>query len=271
VGALLLAAVILSAALASASVYGPDERQGGGARTVHRYDFVGLLFAPGERSAAGTATLVAPSRILTAAHVLFDPRGELHRPLAALRFRTGADFVNEPYRDFQVTRLVAAGSRRVHDPADENLDWAVLEIAPGDRLPAAVSLLPADAAIDWRHRSRRVELAAYHRDVAEGMARVATACHTLAAPDGRHVSPLARAVLSLPGVLAHDCDAAALSSGAGLFVWYDGVWYDGRPHLAAIHVGKLGPDRAKRPDLARAHFNVALELGSEIRAAIVAP
>ncbi len=57
-----------------------------------------------------------------------------------------------------------------------------------------------------------------------------------------------------------------MSSGAGLF-----VRRDGRSYLAAIHVGKLGPERARSADLALGHFNVAIAIGDAIRRAIAQP
>jgi hypothetical protein len=262
-----LAVLAIAGAAARASVYGSDDRHAVGSRTAHRHGYVGLLHAPSGRAVAGTATLVGPDRILTAAHVLFDERGELRRPLGALRFRLGADFARAPHSEREIARIVATGHREVYDPDRQHLDWAVLELVP---LATARTLAPpiepadlleAEAGSELWLESQRVELVAYHRDVGGGGVRVATRCRTLVRDD----EP-ARSVLALPGVLAHDCDATGMSSGAGLF-----VRRAGRLELAAIHVGKLGPERARRADLAREHFNVAIALDASIRSAIDRP
>jgi hypothetical protein len=259
---------LLPCAGGEASVYGRDDRQQPGAGTAHRFPYVGLLFAPGGRATAGTATLVTGQRILTAAHVVFDDTGALRRPLAALRFRTGSDFVHEPYVDFEIERVVAIGHHALDDSYEEQFDWAVLALEPHAGAPEGehARLLPRNAAGSSGYESHRVEIAAFHHDVADGLRRVATRCTTLAPSANDELAPDARQVLDRSGVLAHDCDASRMSSGAGLF-----VRRDGRSYLAAIHVGKLGPERARTADLSLGHFNVAIEIGDAIRRAIEQP
>ena len=213
---------------------------------------------------AGTATLVARDRILTAAHTLFDEDGRARTPVDQLRFRLGADFVNEPYLDLAVARTIAVGHARVYDRETEHLDWAVLEIVPDPAAPAPAMLV--DETRTLVASSQDVELVAYHRDVGGGLLRVATGCRTLAvsqtgasgATDTRELDDA-----TSRGLVPHDCDAAPGSSGAGLF-----IHVDGRPRLAALHVGKIGPERAATADVANGRFNVALALGPALRRAI---
>ena len=260
--ALLSLAVLASFAHGvAASVYGRDDRRGAEARTAARFEAVGLVYAHGHFGAGGSATLVAARRILTAAHVVYRDDGALRLPLSSLRFRLGHDFVRDGYREFAITGVVASGDTRPHAVGREHLDWVVLEIDPGDDAPLPQPVALAHPDQPTARPAEGVQLAGFHRDVGGGLRRVASACTLLALPSGAPPP----ALLASKSLRAHDCDAAGMSSGAGLFrPGRDGRGFE----LVALHVGQVGPARAPRADLARDHFNVAIEIGPEIRAAV---
>lgn len=258
---LLLACALLSIA----SVFGHDERQAPGAGTRQRFQSVGLLYAPGHEADGGTATLVTPTRILSAGHVLFDSGGRLRRPLSAYRFRLGDDFVHNRYRDLALAQIVGSG-RNPGGLDSTGEDWVVLELATPLADVAPSSLLPADTDDLARPQAQAVQMTAFHSDVGQGMRRVTTSCRTLARGPGRAMSDFTRELVDRGDIVLHDCDSAGLSSGAGLF-----VRREGRSLLAALNIGKLGPARAKAPSLRAEHYNVAISIGKAMRRAIASP
>lgn len=248
-----------------AAVFGHDDRQGQAGLDHTRAPYVGLLHAPTGSQRNGSATLVAPDRILSAAHVLFDREGGLRAPLASYRFRLGHDFTRGDYREFGVARIVAVGTRAPYEDGADHLDWIVLGLSEAVTgvTPAALASQPEELLMPGLPLS----MSGYHADVAAGMKRIRTSCRALAAPSpAAALASATRSLLAQPGIVFHDCDSAGLSSGAGIF-----VRQQGRDRLIAVNVGAIGEAKNRPADLASNAFNFGVALDSSIRASIQAP
>jgi protease YdgD len=177
-----------------------------------------------------TGVLVAPQRVLTAAHCVYDDRRRRWMPPGTIHFVAGYS------RDQYVAHSVASvlrvpegyrpGTPGAADMDSLGRDWAVLELAR----PVAVEPIPWQAVDAGEAADLPVLLAGYRRDWA----------HVLSAdPDCRLLGTRSEADL-----LLHDCAASFGDSGSPLLVERDGGFF-----VIGVHVAILESPEA--PDTLR--------------------
>jgi len=166
-----------------------------------------------------TGALVAPNRVLTAAHCLFNARTRRFFPESSLHVLFG--YARGDYSRHVTVSAVATDP--AYDPAaarpDLAADWAVLTLA--EAAPAAVPPLPPAAGP--LAAGTPVMLGGYSQDRAQ-ILMADRACRVLGAGSG---------------LIAHDCDATRGTSGGPLLVRDGAGWAVGGVGVAA---GR-GPER----------------------------
>lgn len=173
-----------------------------------------------------TGVLVAPTRVVTAAHCLFNARTQRYLPASSLHVLFG--YAKGGYRQHVTVRSFATDP--AHDPtlsAGKAMatDWAVLTLetpAPGDVPPLPLSESPPPPGMELR-------LGGYSQDKAQ-ILTADTDCRALG-------------VGQAPGgpVLVHDCAGTRGTSGAALLAERGGVW--SVVGIAVAVAGNAGPNR----------------------------
>ncbi len=156
-----------------------------------------------------TGVLVAPARVATAAHCLFNPRTRRYLPASSLHVLVG--YARGEYRQhLTVTSFVTDPAHDPKGPAGQGMatDWAVLALSapvPADVAPLPLAQTPPPPGAALR-------LGGYSQDKSQ-ILTADLACRALG-------------VGQAPGgpVLVHDCAGTRGTSGAALFAEQGGVW-----------------------------------------------
>jgi len=226
---ILAAAFLLGAAdpTARPGIKGADDRQ-----LIRTKDYPWRAIGRVNKRTGGhcTGTLVAPDKVLTAAHCLWHPRTRTWVPVQTLHFVAGYQ-LGEWVAASKITGFrLAQGYRFKKKPklADSATDWAVLTLADpiGDQVGMIPPALNARLMIADISKARRpVTQAGYSRDK-KHILSVHVDCHLGKFRPGS-------------GLVNHDCDTVSGDSGSPVL-----LFTDGKPQIIAVHVATLGADKA---------------------------
>lgn len=213
-------------------IQGDDDR-----RRIASTDWPWTAIGRVNRTTGGycTGALVAPDRVLTAAHCLWDPRQHRMRPASVFYFITGYD------RGAMAAHAGVAGYRVApgyqpaerEDPRQALNDWAVLTLEAPIETVAPLPLLPLDGeALAAAAAEGRLMQAGYSQDRPH-MLSIDLGC------------PVDRMVAG-GRLVVHGCDAVSGDSGSPLLVLRtlpanpgaaETLTIDGGVGIAGLHIG----------------------------------